>query len=946
MRAKADILIIICLLFLIGIAEAVGIPDTVTVTTDKPWVVANNVDQSTIIVTVTNTTIPNQGPVSGVPIILTINDSVYGTLSAATVTTDVSGTAFSTFKVKTKSGAAQITATINSLSLSGSTIQNIDHDSPYIVKFDHPYYGPVAKEAPFNLSMTDRHGNRIDNRNPSETHTVSLHVHGPAPDDCGFNVSPVYKHDIAAALDTNGNLSIKIKLTSKIGTNNILLDYFGSIPEKIETITAIATDVPYSMTGSISHGGSVPANGIAYFTLDYFLFDKYGNPLGNRTIWVNTTLSNEQQIYTSNALGQIRINYGPKTAVWNNIPITAISIDNHTVTNTLFASFVNTDPVNMVFTIVPQNMASLEVDPSAKGYVLAKVVDAYGNPVPGETVTFNITPFTPNPAYNKTAFPRLSSTSAVTDSEGDARVLFYPGTFAKRSEIGYSKSASQSATIVANWSTVFRPAIVTWKNYPYMSVNATAVPQNVHLNDTIDITIAVTGDGYKMGGNPVTAILDMDCSASMKNPDSNGHDRLWNAKEAAKAFVGEMKSDRDFVGLVSFGTDNNNQFHLAPFPNMTYVQQQITSLLQGSQSKDLPDSINEALHNITDTQPGRPDDEVRAVIVLNDGNSNIKNQGQLNSFVSYATGQYPPIYIYTILYLDGAPNNDQKQNIVQMSELANRTGGKMFIPTTPEELKQVYIDIAHELQTLAGVNATMDLDFQNVEVNSTPMDGGLVFDYVPVEMGETSPDSRTTILWPNNTRSFVNQSNEWTAANNYQLHFNIGTINTSDTWQATYRLKVNQIGLVKVFGNTSKINFNGADGPDFLELPDLYITVTPNMTIEGTYTGVLDVSNLAVTKSGNHTDFIPLQWNLHYAGKDKATETWWYSYNNGPWIQFGAQSGLGPADYTHHAQLDVKKFPPGGYQIRIFAVAPDAREDEEVASAITVGGPGIFIKLE
>ena len=86
------------------------------------------------------------------------------------------------------------------------------------------------------------------------------------------------------------------------------------------------------------------------------------------------------------------------------------------------------------------------------------------------------------------------------------------------------------------------------------------------------------------------------------------------------------------------------------------------------------------------------------------------------------------------------------------------------------------------------------------------------------------------------------------------------------------------------------------------------------MTIEGTYTGVLDVSNLAVTKSGNHTDFIPLQWNLHYAGKDKATETWWYSYNDGPWIQFGAQSGISPADYTHYAQLDVKKFPPGGYR--------------------------------
>ena len=56
MRAEAKVLMIIGLLFLVGTVTAVGIPDTLTVTTDKAWIIANNVDQSTITVKLTNTT--------------------------------------------------------------------------------------------------------------------------------------------------------------------------------------------------------------------------------------------------------------------------------------------------------------------------------------------------------------------------------------------------------------------------------------------------------------------------------------------------------------------------------------------------------------------------------------------------------------------------------------------------------------------------------------------------------------------------------------------------------------------------------------------------------------------------------------------------------------------------------------------------------------------------
>jgi hypothetical protein len=72
----------------------------------------------------------------------------------------------------------------------------------------------------------------------------------------------------------------------------------------------------------------------------------------------------------------------------------------------------------------------------------------------------------------------------------------------------------------------------------------------------------------------------------------------------------------------------------------------------------------------------------------------------------------------------------------------------------------------------------------------------------------------------------------------------------------------------------------------------------------------------------------------------------WYSVDNGPWVLFGSQPDINFGYFTHYAQLDVNKLPPGGYRIKIHAVAPDAIDDEEISSIITVGGKKVFIKLE
>src|SRR5665647_2570629 len=184
------------------------------------------------------------GSMQGATVVFTIDNPIYGTLSPITATSDATGKATSTFKVNTKSGIAVITARITShdgYNATRTINQNIDHDTPYYAYFSHPLSGTVATEIPFNVSITDVWGNRIDDRKELALslplHTVILHVHGPVPDDCGF-AEDGYNHTTSRILDVTGTSSTMVKLTSKIGPNNILMDAFGSIPDKLEWIDA------------------------------------------------------------------------------------------------------------------------------------------------------------------------------------------------------------------------------------------------------------------------------------------------------------------------------------------------------------------------------------------------------------------------------------------------------------------------------------------------------------------------------------------------------------------------------------------------------------------------------------------------------------------------------------------------------------------------------------
>jgi len=134
----------------------------------------------------------------------------------------------------------------------------------------------------------------------------------------------------------------------------------------------------------------------------YTLYDKFGNPTNNQYIWVNTSVSGEEKKFRSNNLGQVLLQYGPRSSI-GVINITTTAISNSTyVTSSQTVEFMNTGAEIISLTANPDTLASLDANPSRFSDILATVADRSGNAVAGETVNFTIANITYDATYNIT----------------------------------------------------------------------------------------------------------------------------------------------------------------------------------------------------------------------------------------------------------------------------------------------------------------------------------------------------------------------------------------------------------------------------------------------------------------------------------------------------------------------------------------------------------------
>lgn len=996
-----------CLLLLVLPASAATAPDqTSTIATSATWIVANGVDHATITVVAQNASaaLPNA------TVVFSVNSTDLGTLGTPSAITDANGIATTIFTAKKKSGTAIITAAITSgnVTVQKTISQNIDHDSAYNATFYYAKEVTVGTETPFVINFRDKWGNLIDNRKTDDVHTVTLHISSISGSGA-FLSAGSYVQDVTLTLDAQGNTSVIVRADTVAAENVIWQKPFAEVTEHYLSIKSVTDAVPYSMTVELTpdNPAALPADGDDdhVFTFVYALYDKYGNVASNQTLLLHSTWPTDTDInMTSNSLGLVTFSYGPHAST-GNITITATVLSNTSVTQTKYISFYSTEPVNMVLMASPESMASHDVNDALYSNITAEVTDIMGNPVANETVTFSLGTPTYDGTYTVTSLPYLGTTTATTDDNGFATVTFVPGGFTRNSSDPlYDNQATGHCIATAAWGSVRQSIGLTWKNYPYLSVETSVSPETIAVNDTMDVTIRLKGDGWALQPNPVDAILVTDRSGSMMkdNPD-----RMVSIMAAEKTFVGKLSFPLDHLGEVSFGQKGLAQAQsysgMGPgidsttWDDSAYIAAHYPGSLSDGTGRhwysdyatlDLPlsDSSSTIMSTIDTMIPysGTPlrqglylainemktrsvrANAVKAIIVLSDGDYNyygdpLARGYQGSSYPTYyddLTTSYLPygglgtgttssqnmsnyalangIKIYSIAY--GADISSSGKTTLQT--LALGSGGKYY-EASATDIDDVYVQIAGDLQDEAGVNTTMSVNFDTVNVTGVSVPGTEVYDYV------FNPDKSTLITWQDGNANVTDQTDDWNEDN--RLNFDIGTIRLNETWQAVFRLKAKEAGNIEIFGNSSSLVFN--NGTDSMNLPRRFVNVISNYTNTGPTTQAIQISNLQITQTGVIKDILPVRWEIMYPGNKTANEQISYSNDNQQtWVQFDYRTGLlpGGGTKTEYASLDVRNLPAGIYYIKVHATAEDTSDDTKITpGGASVGTAGkAYIKLE
>ena len=969
------VMILMILLGLIVPAVGAAGPGRIILSGGADWLVANGTDSAEITVQV----LDEGGALLANRTVALDVDPIYGRLAPATVSTGASGTAITRFTANKTSGVAVITARAGAVETKFE--QKIDHDLPGRMSYLH-YDGEVTAGDSTTIvaRLADRHGNPVDDRRVAETVRFSV---GSVGDDAAFiDDGGVPVRELERTINATGFVRADLVTGRTAGENIVRMTVLPGGFDRYASVRGLPTGLPAGIDISVSPDADPfpyqPANGENTFTLTYRLFDAWGNPAAGRDLRVVTTLPGEGAVLTTNGTGVACLTYGPKDST-GRITITATAADNASVTGSRTVEFIHTDPVNMLLSASPQSMPSRDVKDDIVSELRAKVMDIKGNPVAGQTVTFTIdTDSIDLGGSTPTGAPYLEKegenvAEATTGEDGYAIVRFAPGSFA-RPKAGEQAAAKGTATIRATWGDVSKPIELTWVNYPYLSVGTSAINQTVAVNDTVDVTIRLKGDGYAMQPDPIDVVLVMDRSGSMTGTDVKPT-RMAAAKSAASTFIDQMDPERDRVGLVSFSSsttvDNvlGDSFEAVTGKLNTLNPNGATQLRRGIYEAILMQKNQE--------QSGA----VKAVVIMTDGDWNYDG-----SPIGHGTG-YPanssPTFSGNTLepekyrYYDGlggtlerefrwsylkctdgeftnqnmsrfASDNGVKLYTITfaykpsptvnetMRILATSTGGFYEHAGSGEQLTDIYKRIAGDLKTEAGVDTQVALDFGTIRVNDEDRAGEGVFAYIHEANISTTIES-----WVENetgpheiiSLNTINQTDDWN--DDHTLSFNIGTVHLDQVWEATFRLKVLTDGNINIFGPGSKIRFN--EGAAELDLPDTFITAVPDLTNTGLGSGTLQLANPRYTCTEPALEFLTAAWDLSYTGAGTVTEVVEYSNDGGlSWVRFDTLTA-GSTATGGVATLDVRDLPPGEYRVRVRASADDAPDAGVLFPPIRVG---------
>jgi hypothetical protein len=527
---------------------------------------------------------------------LTVTASTLGTILPKEINLDENGNAtlyFTPGTVKGK-GTGTIWVYYNE-TIQNTTIAeiNIDHAEPkFYTELNYPSSATVTSTIDITVQLKDRYGNEIDGKNETE-----YLVFRDSEDSLGgFLQGTEYVHVLSVPISDDGRGSVEYQLGTVAGLSVLMVTAPPTVVNNVQYleiygIAGTPTDMVPLIYSASDKDNTNPhtalADGVDTFSIYYLVSDQYGNPVPNKMITVKITKGLEitTSTFRTNHRGLIALSYGPST-ILHEVELDAFLTELSHLKSFSTLKFIPGGPVRFSLAAVPPIIPSRDVPTREESNttVRVRVLDTTGRGLSNETVRIWIT----NESYNfespevqvtdTSSFDRTDDewdeVTVETDAEGYAYTTLYAARFNQSSE-GYSTNwigvADLSAELVSD-PPLSASSSVTFKNYPFLRLESSLDKSTIALNDTVNLSVCLFGDGYTPPHKPIDALLVFSRGLTML--DNRGQfliDPAIHVRWAVRNFTGYFEDSSDRVGLWTFGDQGWADLLLNPKMKQSYL---------------------------------------------------------------------------------------------------------------------------------------------------------------------------------------------------------------------------------------------------------------------------------------------------------------------------------------------------------------------------------------
>ncbi|MDI6896750.1 Ig-like domain-containing protein [Methanocella conradii] len=309
--------------------------------------------------------------------------------------------------------------------------------------------------------------------------------------------------------NSDGIVTFNFVMSNKVGNNTITIsnnDLYQYGPIKSYVIRGEGSEVS-NIILSPDPASSVFADGKTGYRLNIWAKDSGGNAVKYRDL--NVLKNGEYEITVkTDRYGYASVDIEPSRYVCtHNYTVYA---NNTNVSSTIFLSYIAGPPAKVIAKANPYVVASAEIaTPPGSPFdvhetdIIGMVVDEWNHPLGGQSISFA--------SLNTSLGNITGNTSGVTyDGSGEYMTKFRLGNNTNGTDITVGVPVEVRSGNLSSICNVF------YTNDSFISVKTSINPKNnISVNDTINVSISVSGIGWKIRPKPLDVELIFDSSGSM-----------------------------------------------------------------------------------------------------------------------------------------------------------------------------------------------------------------------------------------------------------------------------------------------------------------------------------------------------------------------------------------------------------------------------------------------